>query len=207
MTNLGNKIDPGDSEEFKTFSILETILLGGISPTPVKGRRPPIIPTKKEEVILSKLLRGGYIEPDNRGVEELILDLPEGQIKSVLSTYERVANEKGVTEEELDELLNAQLRKWGYRKPPSKEEIEKDYRDERPYFADLLRSIVSARSKTDKVLALDRLVATAHGSGPQVIDFKYLASAGWEGLGWSSRYRRLMEVEGVSMKVVNKLSE
>jgi len=126
-----------------------------------------ITPIKGDALrLLRKLLREGYVKEDSSSTEEIISTLPTKQ-KKVLGIYSRIARERPVSDEEVDEVFN--LLKKGSRKARSWIRLHL-VRD--PSAIDTTSRLLSeAKTRSDKVVAIDAVMGLWHERGSCLDDF------------------------------------
>lgn len=115
--------------------------------------------------VIGKLLSEGLIEEDHVPLEDLTNEItglykPLGK---VLTTYIRIAEERDVSDKELDRAISFLRRN-----------ISADLRESRPKLARKIRSILSsASSRSDKIIALDSCIAYIHDDYVLELEKKY----------------------------------
>jgi len=121
--------------------------------------------SKRQARLLARLYRSGYVEYANK-VEDLIASLPE-EYKYVLGTYNRIAKEEHVSNEEVDRLfrLFKRRRKGTFKRLVENYESDKEYKELETVF----NLLDTARTRSDKVIAIDAVMTLVHDCGSALV--------------------------------------
>lgn len=114
-------------------------------------------------VQIGHLIRKGFVKEDRSTLEELVEYLPSS-LQKPIRTYVKVAMERSVSDTEIDSAYKSLTRKTGHIK-----EFVEDYAQLRgldeEHEKSLLDSITKAKTRSDKIVAIDQIVGLQDSFG------------------------------------------